>query len=91
MMSLRRRLESEWRTPLADAQWRLLVVLPSLDETLQRSAGRPKRVPEALIREQHAASLNWPQHLRLDTTGRSVDESLALARERGLLPALRLP
>ena len=76
-----------WLPALEGLSWQIIVVLPGLDETLRRSTGRTKRVLEVRTREQHAASLAWPEHLRLDTTGLSVEESLALARERGLLPA----
>lgn len=70
-----------WQPLLADLTPRLVVVLPSLEETLRRSAARTKRVQERHTRAQHAASLGWPAARRVDTTGLSVAESLALAEQ----------
>ena len=66
-----------WRPLLGDLEWRLVVILPSLEETLRRSRGREKRVLERHTRDQHAASLLWPEELRIDTGGLTVEESLA--------------
>ena len=55
-------------------------MLPSLDETLARSGARTKRVLEEHTRSQHAASHLWPEHDRIDTTGLTVEESLARAQ-----------
>jgi hypothetical protein len=52
-----------------------------LKETLRRSAGREKRVLEEHTRAQHAASLEWPERYRVDTTGLSVEESQSLVEE----------
>ena len=68
--------EAYWRPRIADLDWRIVVVLPSLAETLARSAGRAKRVMEVHTRAQHAASAAWPVDYRVDTTGLSVEDSL---------------
>ena len=78
--------ERIWRPALADRKFSLLIVLPSLDATLQRARRRDKRVREDIIRAQHAACARWHEELRLDTTGLNVDESLGLAQGKGLLP-----
>jgi predicted kinase len=78
--------EARWRRELVGLRWQVLIILPSLDEVLRRSRRREKRVEEDVIAEQHAMSLNWPAETCLDTTGLSIDESLALARKRHLLP-----
>jgi hypothetical protein len=78
--------EDHWRTEVESLRWQVVIFLPSLDEVLRRSRRRAKRVKEELIVEQHKLSLSWPAEARLDTTGLSIDESLGLARKRGLLP-----
>ncbi|HLG11656.1 MAG TPA: AAA family ATPase [Dehalococcoidia bacterium] len=78
--------EACWRPELEDLNPEVLIVLPSIQETLRRSVSRQKRVKQELTKLQHAASQVWPAALCLDTTGLSVAESLALARSRGLLP-----
>lgn len=70
--------EALWRPALDGLDWRVVVVTPRLDETLTRARSRGKRVAEAIIREQHEASLRWPDHIRVDTTGLGITESLAL-------------
>ena len=78
--------ERVWRPALGDTPWHIVIVLPSLEATLQRSRARRKRVLETITRQQHAGCAEWPANLRLDTTALTVDESLGLARRRGLLP-----
>lgn len=68
--------EAHWRPRLDGLDWRLVVVLPSLAETLARSARRAKRVLEVHTRAQHAASGGWEPEYRVDTTGLTVAESL---------------
>ena len=68
--------EAHWRPRIAGLECRLVVVLPSLSETLARSAGRAKRVLDIHTRAQHAASTGWLARYRIDTTGLSVQESL---------------
>jgi predicted kinase len=70
-----------WRAHLDELDWRVVIVLPSLEETLARSSGRPKRVLEDLTREQHRRSAKWPQGVRVDTTGLSIPASLKLVEE----------
>lgn len=74
--------EEHWRPLFAGLTWRIVIVLPSLEETLARSRAREKRVLERHTRDQHAASLGWPESVRIDTTGLSVRESLLLAQQR---------
>jgi chloramphenicol 3-O-phosphotransferase len=68
--------ERLWRPRIEGLDWRLLIVLPSLDETLARSRLRTKRVLERHTRDQHAALSRWPITYRVDTTGLTVEESI---------------
>ena len=78
--------ERVWCPSLAGLEHGMIIVLPSLEVTLQRSRAREKRVREDITRRQHVACTSWSEALRLDTTGMSVSESLAQARARGLIP-----
>ena len=71
-----------WKPVLDGLTWKLVVVVPSLDETLARSARREKRVMEERTRTQHARCAEWDAERRIDTTGLTVDQSLALVLER---------
>jgi chloramphenicol 3-O-phosphotransferase len=71
-----------WRARLEGLPWRLVVVLPSLEEALRRAAEREKRVREEHIRAQHARCAGWDGDVRLDTTGLALEQSLALVLER---------
>ena len=71
-----------WRPLLDGLVWKLVVVLPTLDETLARSARREKRVRAEHIRTQHAACAEWDEAVRIDTTGLDPEESLALVLDR---------
>ena len=72
--------ERDWRPLLHGLNWRIVIVLPVLEEVLRRSRAREKRVLEAHTRAQHAACAAWPAAHRIDTTGLTVEESLALVR-----------
>jgi chloramphenicol 3-O-phosphotransferase len=74
--------ETYWRPQLEGTRWQLVIVLPSLDETLARSAGREKRVKEEHTRAQYARSLDWDINTRIDTTGLSPEQSIALLLDR---------
>jgi chloramphenicol 3-O-phosphotransferase len=74
--------EELWRPRLDGLAWRLVVVLPSLDETLARSARREKGVRAEHTRAQHARCAQWDEAARVDTTGLDLEESLALVLER---------
>lgn len=69
---------AHWKPLLADFEWRVVIVLPNLAATLARSARRTKRVLEIHTRAQHAASAGWPDGVRIDTTGLTVEQSLPL-------------
>jgi chloramphenicol 3-O-phosphotransferase len=71
-----------WQPLLDGLAWRLVVVLPSLDETLARSTRREKQVREDHTRAQHALCAEWDEAVRIDTTGLDPEESLALVIER---------
>jgi len=71
-----------WRPRLGGLRWKLVVLLPSLDETLARSAQREKRVQEEHTRTQHARCAEWDEAIRVDTTGLDAEESLALVLDR---------
>lgn len=71
-----------WRPQLDGLPWRLVVVLPSLEETFARSAQREKRVRDEHIRTQHARCGAWDEAVRIDTTGLDLDESLNLVLDR---------
>jgi predicted kinase len=72
--------EAYWQPRIERLIWKVVIILPSLDETLARSAGRAKRVLEAHTRAQHTASLGWATRYRVDTTGRTPEESLPLVQ-----------
>lgn len=78
--------EEYWRPALQGSRWRLVVVLPSLEETLERSSGRRKRVQKRHTRDQHRSSSAWPDHLLIDTTGLGLEESLRLVERVLELP-----
>ena len=73
--------DRDWRPLLDGLDWRLVIVLPDLEEVLRRSRAREKRVLENHSRAQHAACAGWPAEYRIDTTHLTVDESLALVRQ----------
>jgi predicted kinase len=70
-----------WRAQLSELVWKLVVVVPSLDETLARSAQRAKRVREEHTQTQHARCTEWDESVRIDTTGLDPEQSLALVLE----------
>jgi chloramphenicol 3-O-phosphotransferase len=73
------RFERDWRPRLAGLDLRLVVLLPSLGETLARAASRGhKRVREHHIRAQYDRCRAWPPERRIDTTGLTPEESLGL-------------
>lgn len=79
--------ERLWRPALDGTDWRAVIVVPSLEETLRRAEAREKRVAEEIIRSQHSASLEWPERARIDTTGLDVEKSLALVERLINAPA----
>jgi predicted kinase len=72
--------ERDWRPLLDELAWRLVIVLPDLEVVPRRSQAREKRVLEAHSRAQHAACAAWSPEYLVDTTGLTVEESLALGR-----------
>jgi len=74
--------ERYWRPQLDGLPWKLIVILPSLDETLARSARREKRVREEHTQTQHERCAAWDAGVRIDTTGLDLDRSLALVLDR---------
>ena len=56
----------------------MVIIHVTLKETLVRSSSRDKMVPDHLVRDQHQATFGWPERHRIDTTGLSVADSLAL-------------
>jgi chloramphenicol 3-O-phosphotransferase len=68
--------EAYWRPRLGDRAFALVIVRPSLEATLARSARRQKRVLEQHTRSQHEATGGWDARFVVDTTGLSVEESL---------------
>lgn len=70
--------DASWRRQLAGIDWRVVIIHPTLEETLERSSSRDENVADSLVREQHQATFGWPEHYRVDTTGLSVADSLAL-------------
>ncbi len=73
-----------WRAELAGLDYRVVVLLPSLDETLRRSEARDKRVQERHTRSQHAALQAWDPGVRVDATdltpAQTLDAVVALAK-----------
>jgi chloramphenicol 3-O-phosphotransferase len=74
--------ERFWRPQLTGLTWKLVIVLPELNETLARSVRRQKWVRPDFTRVQHARCSEWPSELRIDSTGLTVDESLELVLDR---------
>jgi predicted kinase len=74
--------ERYWQSQLDGLPWKLLIVLPSLDATLARSAQREKQVLEDHTRAQHARCATWPSENQIDTTDLNVQQSLALVVQR---------
>ena len=83
--------ERHWRPSLEGLDWRLVIILPTLEETLARSASRQKRVLDAHTQAQHARCHAWDDQVRIDTTGLTVEQSLALLTEHLGLPASTAP
>ena len=75
-----------WMPALGEMEAKVVILVPKLDETLHRAAMRTKRVKPELIWAQHTACSIWPQSAQVDSTGLTLDETLQLLRERGLLP-----
>ncbi|MGH2976779.1 MAG: hypothetical protein ACRDKC_00170 [Gaiellaceae bacterium] len=78
--------ERYWRAALEPLPWALVVVLPSLDDTLRRAHSREKHVLEKHIRTQHARCAEWDADVRIDTTGLDLEQSLALVLARSDQP-----
>lgn len=68
--------EKRWASLLEGYDYKLVIIHPTLSETLTRSRSRSKRVMEKHTRAQHAACTGWPPELRVDTTGLTVESSL---------------
>ncbi len=71
---------THWYPNVRKLNWRIAIVRPSLEKTLRRSALRDKRVLAEHSRSQHAATVEWPEQLCIDTTNQTVAESLALVQ-----------
>jgi predicted kinase len=78
--------ESVWRPALGETKASVVILLPDLSTTLRRAGDRAKDVGDSVVVSQHHAASRWPASQRLDTTGMTVEESLAAAVSRGLLP-----
>ena len=78
--------ELVWRPALGEMEASVVILLPDLATTLRRAGERDKDVADSLIVAQHHAAARWPASQRLDTTGLTVEASLAAAVRRGLLP-----
>ena len=70
--------DASWGRNLAGLAWRVVIIHPTLEETLARASRRDKEVPDSLVREQHRSTYGWPQRYRIDTNGLSVADSLKL-------------
>ena len=69
--------ERHWRHRLGPLGCEVVVLLPSLEETLARGAARTKDVPADMVRRQHAASQRWPAERRIDTTAMDLEAATA--------------
>jgi predicted kinase len=65
-----------WMPLLDGLPWRLVILLASLEVTLQRGSGRDKSVMEHHVRHQHALSEQWSASTVIETTGLTVSETL---------------
>ena len=70
--------DEAWQPHLDGIDWRVIVIYPTIEETLVRSSSRSKRVRDDLVREQYRAMTGWPSRFRVDTTGLGVQDCLAL-------------
>ena len=73
--------DTHWGHNLAGLAWRVVIIHPTLEETLARSLRRDKDVSDSLVREQHRATYGWPERHRIDTSGLSVADSLKLVED----------
>jgi len=80
-----------WQPMLNGLPTHLVVVLPSLEETLTRGRSRDKQVPEHLVTSQHDGSARWLRRRQLNTTGQTVGESLNALLERMSTEAAKWP
>ena len=78
--------EAHWRPALSGIPYTVIILMPEVDEVLERATQREKRVREAIIRAQYEASKAWPPELTMDTTGVSIEEALGFALQERLLP-----
>jgi chloramphenicol 3-O-phosphotransferase len=77
------RYERDWLPHLTGLDLRLVIVLPTIEETLARAASRgDKRVREQHVRSQHDRCRAWSAGQRIDTSGLTPQESLRLVLER---------
>jgi chloramphenicol 3-O-phosphotransferase len=73
--------DTAWRPCLDGLRWSVVIVRPTLEETVARSVSRAKRVQKRHTIAQHGRSSGWPKDALLDTTSLSVAESVeALSR-----------
>jgi hypothetical protein len=75
-----------WRGGLADLDYRVVILLPSLDETLRRSEARDKRVQERHTLGQHASLLAWEPGVRVDSTDLTPAQTLDAVIELAQMP-----
>jgi hypothetical protein len=55
--------------------WKLVIISPSLDETLARSSKRDKTVLKEHTRTQHARWAEWDAVRRINPTGLNLEQS----------------
>lgn len=68
--------ERVWKPHLEAVDWRVVVLRPSLNETLRRGGARGKRVKREIVTDQHGATALWPHQLTIDSTHLSVGETV---------------
>ena len=68
--------DASWRSHLAGIEWRVVIIHPTLEETLARSSTRDKKVPDRLVREQHQATFGWPERATGSTPQDSRSQTL---------------
>jgi hypothetical protein len=69
----------KWVQSLNDIEYKIVVLLPSVDEAVSRNADRPLSMKESKIRENHEWFTKWKpsEALIIDSTSQTIPETVA--------------
>lgn len=70
-----------WAPYLSGMEWSVVVIRPSLKETVNRNMLRKKTVKRDIIEKQHSDAGLWSSEVLVDTTGLTVEASLLKVNE----------